>query len=93
MVSDEVCDDGNTDGVGCLADCSGDAPGYTCLGGTPTTASVCTETCGDNVLTPSEQCEDQIVPLADFDGCTATCTLETGWTCNTVYGFPSDPFD
>lgn len=63
QVSDEFCDDGSTDGIGCKADCTGDAPGYTCLGGTPTTPSVCYETCGDNVITPSEQCEDQDVGL------------------------------
>jgi cysteine-rich repeat protein len=54
-VGTEVCDDGDeTDSRGCKNDCSGVINGYTCTGGSLTTAKVCTETCGDKYITHSE---------------------------------------
>lgn len=44
----EICDDGNLiNDVGCLADCSGTAPGYLCSGGSTTSPTICTEVCGN----------------------------------------------
>jgi len=43
VVAGEVCDDGNnSDGLGCLADCSGSIDGFACTGGDLTTATICT---------------------------------------------------
>jgi len=52
-----------------------------CPGGTLTTPSVCAEICGDGVITPSEQCEDNDGGPSAGDGCDATCFIETGYTC------------
>lgn len=51
-MSDEFCDDGNLGG--CLANCAGPTPGYSCLGGNPILADTCYEVCGNDILTPSE---------------------------------------
>ncbi len=40
--------------------------------------------CGDGVLATGEGCED--ANLVDGDGCSASCTVETGWTCGTALG-------
>ncbi|MCB9506853.1 MAG: DUF4215 domain-containing protein [Myxococcales bacterium] len=37
------------------------------------------DVCGDGVLGATERCEDG--GTADGDGCSSTCTVETGWTC------------
>jgi len=47
-------------------------------------SSACVEVCGDGVVTPGEACDDG--DLASGDGCSATCTVETGWACT---GAPS----
>ncbi|MBK8156768.1 MAG: DUF4215 domain-containing protein [Streptococcus sp.] len=73
----EICDDGDLIGsIGCLADCSGAAPGYTCTGGSSTTPRVCTELCGDGIRTSTESCDDGNVFL--LDGCLSTCIVESG---------------
>ena len=42
VLGSETCDDGNLNGTeGCNALCNGVANGYTCTGGTSTSASVC----------------------------------------------------
>lgn len=64
----EICDDGDAlDDSNCKADCSGPALGYTCNGGSTSTPRVCTEACGDGVVTPAEECDDQ--NTNDLDGC------------------------
>ena len=76
-MSDEVCDAG-TD-LGCLSDCTGDAPGYICSGGDETQPDTCDEVCGDDLITPSEACEDG--NSVGGDGC-FNCQAEVGWTCS-----------
>jgi cysteine-rich repeat protein len=55
--------------------------GWTCKGGTATTPDVCTETCGDgrNYRSYANACDDG--NTVDGDGCSSSCTVETGWTC------------
>ena len=78
----EACDDGNaTDGDGCSSTCVVEG-GYTC---TPTTVgsgpSVCTldPVCGDGTVAGTEICDDGNV--VSGDGCSATCTIESGYKC------------
>ncbi len=84
----EACDDGNTvSGDGCNADCTQVQSGYTCPKD-PTTGAggACTpapqSVCGNAQLGPSEQCDDG--NKVSGDGCSSTCALEPGYTCNTV---------
>jgi cysteine-rich repeat protein len=67
------CDDGNTDpDDGCAADCTEEA-GYVCSG----EPSVCTSSCGDNVVMGTEVCDDGNTD--DCDGCRGDCSAdETG---------------
>jgi len=44
--------------------------------------SVCTPTCGDNVIIGKETCDDGNILATD--GCGANCTIETGWNCTGV---------
>lgn len=90
-MSDEFCDDGNLGG--CLANCAGPTPGYSCLGGNPILPDTCYEVCGNDILTPSEQCEDNDIGSLNLDGCSTTCTIEPGWDCNTLFDNPAAPFD
>jgi len=76
MVDAETCDDG---GTGCNADCSGPKPGYTCTGGSATSATTCATACGDGVKLGAEACDDFNTNAGD--GCSATCTIEASWTC------------
>ena len=46
----ETCDDGSNDGVGCALGCMGNATGWKCTGGGPTSASTCNPICGDGIL-------------------------------------------
>ena len=54
MISPETCDDGSNDGIGCAIGCIGVSPGYTCTGGSPTSATVCNSLCGNSVLNTGE---------------------------------------
>jgi cysteine-rich repeat protein len=47
-------------------------------------SSACVQVCGDGVVTPGEACDDG--DLAGGDGCSATCTVESGYACT---GTPS----
>mgnify|MGYP002381176602 CR=1 FL=1 len=59
MVFGEICDDGNlNDNYGCKPDCSGPLPGFSCVGGSAISPIVCSEVCGDGILTINEDCED-----------------------------------
>ncbi len=94
MKDDEICDDGIPgDNKGCLPDCSGPIPGWECLGGDPGSPIKCDPICGDKILIEPEQCEDQIIDNLSGDGCSDTCMVETGWSCNTIYDNPSPPED
>ena len=50
----EVCDDGITDINGCNSACSGTRTGWTCSGGSLTTADICVSTCGDLIKVGTE---------------------------------------
>jgi cysteine-rich repeat protein len=41
---------------------------------------VCTTTCGDGIVAGAEACDDDDTDVGD--GCSDTCTLESGWTCS-----------
>ena len=53
------------------------------------TPTICTETCGDGIITVSEQCEDHDGGPNSYDGCSSTCQKELYFTCNTLF---DDPF-
>lgn len=84
----EQCDDGEEepeDGDGCSADCQQEE-GYFCSPG-----EACVPiACGDGNRTPNEQCDDGPgsvgVPgtATGGDGCSTTCTVETGWRCSST---------
>ncbi|HOU92495.1 MAG TPA: DUF4215 domain-containing protein, partial [Polyangiaceae bacterium] len=40
--------------------------------------------CGNGVREGTEECDDDDATPTSGDGCSATCTLETGWTCPTA---------
>jgi fibro-slime domain-containing protein len=84
ITGNERCDDGNTtSGDGCSSSCLPE-PGYSCTGGGSSPVAgpcqpVLVERCGDGVLAATEFCDDN--DNADGDGCSATCTIESGWDC------------
>lgn len=83
--ANEICDDGiSTDGIGCKSDCTGNIPGYVCTAGSPTTPSVCSGMCGDNIIVSGEACEDNDGGPFGGDGCDVNCQLESGYTCVTT---------
>jgi fibro-slime domain-containing protein len=73
----EQCDDGsaagpdNNLGDGCTPLCTREP---VCVDGT------CTSVCGDGAIQAGEACDDG--NLHDYDGCSATCTVEYGFTCD-----------
>ena len=84
----EGCDDGNThSGDGCSSTCTVE-PGWVCHAGsgsgTDGSASVCSDSCGDGVVTGGEQCDDGNTHSGD--GCSQDCTIEPGYACT---GAPS----
>ncbi|CAI2380590.1 unnamed protein product [Moneuplotes crassus] len=77
----ETCDDQNTNsGDGCSNTCQQEV-GWTCTGGSLSSKDTCTEDCGDgkrfNSLTT--YCDDNNTD--DGDGCSSTCQVETGYSC------------
>ena len=81
MIFPEICDDGSKDSVGCNLTCNGTITGYNCLGGSPTSATVCSVICGDGKIISPETCDDNNTAIND--GCSSTCSVETGYTCTT----------
>jgi cysteine-rich repeat protein len=89
----EECDDSNLfNNDGCSAICTIEQ-NWSCVG----FPSICTATntsnnsnstptdyCGDGLINATETCDDN--NTASGDGCSATCTIEAGFTCN---GAPS----
>jgi cysteine-rich repeat protein len=70
----EECDIGLVSGPGC--DHCKLQTGYFCSG----EPSVCVASvCGDGVRAPNEACDDG--NTKNGDGCSSTCTIETGWAC------------
>ena len=41
---------------------------------------VCTEVCGNSIITISETCDDG--NMINNDGCSSACLIETGFTCS-----------
>jgi cysteine-rich repeat protein len=78
----ENCDDGSNDGLGCNLGCvTGQALGYTCTGGSPTTSSTCTPICGDGLLRGVENC-DMNMAWPGY-GCNSNCIGNfPGWSCS-----------
>jgi len=71
----ELCDDGDLDNTnGCKSDCSGPVSGYVCQFGTATSPMICSEKCGDFVITISETCDDG--NMISNDGCSINCLTE-----------------
>jgi fibro-slime domain-containing protein len=82
----ETCDDGNaTSGDGCSSTCQTE-PGWQCPdtpsdAGAPTGGKCIQIKCGDGIVETGEECDDG--NAVSGDGCSATCQIETGWTCPT----------
>jgi cysteine-rich repeat protein len=87
----ETCDDGNTVTENCdygLMSC--EVCGSSCV----FTGGI-TSYCGDNIFDPAnEGCDDGDVTPTSGDGCSATCTIETGFACieNPVTGLSECEF-
>ena len=86
----ETCDDGNTSGTpvdGCIGELY-----RSCLAGrvrksSDGTGGACKQSasaCGDAILEPGEECDDGNTSGSPVDGCSATCTVDVGWTCPVV---------
>lgn len=75
----EKCDFGTK--TGCLKDCSGPAPGYTCK--TVDSVTKCGY-CGDGNLDQAEKCDlGENNGLANF-GCSSSCTVVSGYVCSST---------
>ena len=95
------CDCGNT-ATGCTG-CSfcNVVTGYRCqTGDAPADMSTCTEVCGDSInYEQGTKCDDG--NLRNNDGCSNTCTIETGYKCrftttttkDTCYEICGDNYD
>lgn len=77
------CDDSNLfDGDGCSSTCTYEF-GWTCTragGAGSTDRDVCVEDCGKGLNYGTIYCDDGNTDAGD--GCSATCTIEVGWTCS-----------
>lgn len=83
MMGDEYCDDGNImDNDGCSSMCEVET-GASCMGGNTTSPDTCSEVCGDGITVGINDdlthCDDG--NLIDFDGCSSTCLIESGYQC------------
>ncbi|HEU4730757.1 MAG TPA: DUF4215 domain-containing protein [Kofleriaceae bacterium] len=75
IAGNEQCDLGanNDHHLGCTATCTIEPR---CAGGS------CTAVCGDGLKFPGEDCDDG--NTRNGDGCSSTCTKETGWQCDAI---------
>jgi cysteine-rich repeat protein len=83
----ETCDTCNADCGGCPAVCGdGTCNGTETCSSCPDDCGACPPppTCGNGSFDPGEYCDDG--NIANGDGCSATCSIEQGWTCS---GAPS----
>lgn len=54
-----------------------------CLSGESCNATgQCVSNCGNGVIDAGEKCDDGQSPPLDGDGCSSSCTIESGWTCS-----------
>jgi cysteine-rich repeat protein len=73
------CDDGNVfNGDGCDNGCITEQ-GYSCIGGSTTTADAWTPVWGYGLRIGVEECDDQ--NIANGDGCSSAWTTEVGFIC------------
>ncbi|MCB9698487.1 MAG: hypothetical protein H6738_17025 [Alphaproteobacteria bacterium] len=72
----ELSDCVDTDGAALSDDARGEGrPAVSCTAGAHQVLE-----CGDGLLTPDEACDDG--GTGDGDGCSSTCTVESGWSCS-----------
>lgn len=76
----DECADG-TDDCDENATCTNTDGGFTCecAAGYSGDGTTCMPDCGDGIVTAPEACDDG--DMTDGDGCSANCTVETGYTC------------
>jgi cysteine-rich repeat protein len=82
------CDDGNNiDGDGCSSECKVETylgweceDNQTAAGNVEGPRSACSARCGDGMRTNEEECDDG--NMLSRDGCSSTCTVETGYVCS-----------
>ena len=93
-MQEEECDDGNTvEGDGCSAECTVET-GWQCSGATDREPDTCSVVCGDGRQLSSGCCDDaecsrECSPiwgcddgnLEDNDGCSKSCSVESGYSC------------
>lgn len=82
----EECDDNNTaSGDGCSALCTVE-DGWYCVASTAETYDVCSGLCGDGIRilaeAAGEECDDGAWSRSSGDGCTDSCAIEAGFTCD-----------
>ena len=59
------------------------SPGWACVTtGNPGAVSTCAQTCGNGVIDAGEACDDINGTPVSGDGCSASCLVETGWSCD-----------
>ena len=49
---------------------------------------MCQNTCGNGIVGPLEECDDD--NFISGDGCSSSCTIENGWGCELTQGGSSD---
>jgi len=80
LESPEVCESGNLNGQTCVTQ-GYDGGSLSCAGNCLSyNYGSCTSTCGNGVISGSEQCDDG--DTSSGDGCSAICTVESGYTCS-----------
>ena len=79
VASNEVCDDGINDGLGCEAGCTSITVGYYCTGEPSSCFNYCGNGANNTMTTPAytEQCDDG--NIGSGDGCSASCGIESGY--------------
>ncbi len=77
-----TCGDGIKEG---FEECDDGSP--TCTIEPHCTGGKCTAVCGDGLVFPGEACDDG--NTISGDGCSSTCQVEMGWTCNNVTQAPA----
>ena len=70
--SPQTCNDGNAVSTDGCSSCTV-MPGWVCVNSGPTftTASTCTQTCGNGIADAGELCDDG--NILNYDGCSSTC--------------------
>ena len=100
VVGWEICDDGiRLNNKGCLPNCTGSIPGWSCTPGDNITASSCSEICDDGLIVGVETCDDfnqfgSNESSTNPWGCNSNCIGEVvGWNCTLRSGTWSNCFE